>query len=178
VKNEEDLKSLESLFSYKSNTNPGIIYLAYILYGTYPKHKLNELKELPSSIYKILIKKDLLDISNLPKVLPNPQIPNLEKILELNAKKIEKEEDIREEQERIAKIKQDIIEKELTAKFEAIQKVMNGNIEKEPIINYEKEGQKYILCVDIERSALEFISDNIDYHSGIKNKYSENSHCV
>lgn len=76
--------------------------------------------------------------------------------------------------------------------FEKFKKVLGYNLKDEEyikyavenwnggdvIVNYSKEGQKYILVVDSNDKRLIFVTDNLPHHINIKHKYVPNWLCL
>lgn len=57
---------------------------------------------------------------------------------------------------------------------EAIKNRKEGNV----IVNYNEEGQKYILGINLQNKKLMFVTDNLPHHINIKHKYISDWLCL
>ncbi|MBO7505197.1 hypothetical protein J6T66_03525 [bacterium] len=54
---------------------------------------------------------------------------------------------------------------------QVIKQAIKNRREGDVIVNYNEEGQKYILGINAQNKKLVFVTDNLPHHINIKHKY-------
>lgn len=145
----------------------------------------NKLK-ITKLVYQALIKEGkLVGLQNLPKVIPDPILPNLDRVSSLREEKKNKNKEMSEamkveEAQRVA-LNKEIQRQKIEKEDAAIEKIDQGSV----IIEYNegerqypsRDGQKYVLCIDTN-GLLMFLSEDLAYHSNIYSKYCNDWNCL
>lgn len=61
---------------------------------------------------------------------------------------------------------------------QVIKQAIKNRREGDVIVNYNEEGQKYILGINAQNKKLVFVTDNLPHHINIKHKYISDWFCL